>query len=256
MATYLINQLPNSVLHWKSPYEVLFTRPPDYTTLRCFGCLCFATATTPHLDKFDPRASRCIFLGFQPGMKAYKLYNLLTKSVLFSQDVVFHKSIFPFSSQPAPASVSPLPLSSLESSFQSISPTLDTVPSPSVFAPLSPSPSPPASSLRPPRRGTRFCNSPAWLTDYVTHCSITSSLITSIVSPTETTSYHQACLSPAWVDAMHNELATLEANHTWDLTSPPVGKRPIGCRWADKLKHNLDGSIDRYKARLVAKGYN
>ncbi|MCO5579285.1 hypothetical protein L7F22_033139 [Adiantum nelumboides] len=33
------------------------------------------------------------------------------------------------------------------------------------------------------------------------------------------------------------------------------GKKPIGCRWVYKVKHDSDGSVSRYKARLVAKGY-
>ena len=32
--------------------------------------------------------------------------------------------------------------------------------------------------------------------------------------------------------------------------------KPIGCRWVYKVKHNADGSIQRYKACLVPKGYN
>ncbi|KIJ49713.1 hypothetical protein M422DRAFT_89278, partial [Sphaerobolus stellatus SS14] len=35
----------------------------------------------------------------------------------------------------------------------------------------------------------------------------------------------------------------------------PAGKKAIGSRWVWKIKHNSDGSIERYKARIVAKGY-
>ncbi|VVA40072.1 PREDICTED: Retrovirus-related Pol poly from transposon, partial [Prunus dulcis] len=35
----------------------------------------------------------------------------------------------------------------------------------------------------------------------------------------------------------------------------PRGKKTIGCRWVFTIKHNGDGSIERYKARLVVKGY-
>ena len=35
----------------------------------------------------------------------------------------------------------------------------------------------------------------------------------------------------------------------------PPGKKTVGCRWVYTMKHNADGSVDRYKVRLVAKGY-
>jgi len=54
---------------------------------------------------------------------------------------------------------------------------------------------------------------------------------------------------------MHDEISALERNHTWMLTDFPQHKNVIGCKWVYKIKHNADGSIERYKARLVAKGY-
>jgi len=35
----------------------------------------------------------------------------------------------------------------------------------------------------------------------------------------------------------------------------PLNKSAIGCRWIYKIKHHVDGSIERYKAHLVVKGY-
>ena len=54
---------------------------------------------------------------------------------------------------------------------------------------------------------------------------------------------------------MRSELQALQANGTWFLTSLPVGKTTIGCRWVYKIKHHSDGSIESYKARLVAKDF-
>nr|AFP55546.1 gag-pol polyprotein [Rosa rugosa] len=58
-----------------------------------------------------------------------------------------------------------------------------------------------------------------------------------------------------WMKAMTVEMDALEKNCTWELVSLPQGKKTVGCRWVYTVKHNSDGSVDRYKARLVAKGY-
>ncbi|MCO5569079.1 hypothetical protein L7F22_022786 [Adiantum nelumboides] len=54
---------------------------------------------------------------------------------------------------------------------------------------------------------------------------------------------------------MNEEMDALYGNETWKLTPLPKGKKPIGCKWVYKVKHNSNGSVSRYKARLVAKGY-
>ena len=136
----------------------------------------------------------------------------------------------------------------------------------------------------PIRKSSRLIKVPSYLQDY--HCNLASSNSTSLPSYVEVIHpiehnlsyshlsdshkaftlalsthtkpqfYHEAFHSPQWCEAMSKELIALEANHTWDLTSLPSRKHPIGCKWVYKLKFKSDGSIERYKARLVAKGYN
>jgi hypothetical protein len=96
-AVHLINRLPTPLLSNKSPYEILFSKPP-YSYLRVFGCLCFASTLTRNCHNFDSRAIPCLFLGYLASVKGFKLLNLQTKSIFLSQNVIFHKSIFPYKS--------------------------------------------------------------------------------------------------------------------------------------------------------------
>jgi len=54
---------------------------------------------------------------------------------------------------------------------------------------------------------------------------------------------------------MQDEMESMRKNEVWDLVDLPAGHKTIGNKWVLKVKHNAEGSIERYKARLVAKGY-
>lgn len=93
---HIMNRLPSSVLNNKSPYEVLYKKSPDYANLRAFGCLVFSANPKVITDKLEPRGVPCVFLGYIPSQKGFRLLNLATKSVFVSRDVVFREDVFPF----------------------------------------------------------------------------------------------------------------------------------------------------------------
>ena len=85
----------HSKFQWKSPFERLHGKQPTYEDLKVVGCLSFAVNLHP-ADKFDSRAKKCIFLGYTLSYKGYKLYDLQTKKIFHSGDVIFYANIFPF----------------------------------------------------------------------------------------------------------------------------------------------------------------
>ena len=86
-------------------------------------------------------------------------------------------------------------------------------------------------------------------------------LIAAIVSggvPFEPKTYKQAIrceAAPHWIQAMHEELQSLERLGTWTLVPRPNGVKIITAKWVFKLKLDSNNQPVRYKARLVARGF-
>ena len=62
--------------------------------------------------------------------------------------------------------------------------------------------------------------------------------------------------SEQWKQAIDSKYKALMTNGTWPLEKIPDRRQFIGNKWIFKVKHNADGSINRYKARLVAQGFS
>ena len=75
----------------KTPEEMWTGRPADYSILKIFRCLAYAHVRD---EKLEPRAKKCIFIGYAYGVKGYRLWciELGSQGFLVSRDVVFHES--------------------------------------------------------------------------------------------------------------------------------------------------------------------
>jgi hypothetical protein len=75
---------------------MLYQTPPSYSYQKVFESLCYASSLQWNRAKFDPRAIPYIFIRYPFGMKAYKLCNMLTRTVFNSRYVIFYENIFSF----------------------------------------------------------------------------------------------------------------------------------------------------------------
>ncbi|KAL4575087.1 hypothetical protein LXL04_021928 [Taraxacum kok-saghyz] len=268
-----------------SPYFKLYQEQPKYQQLRTFGCLAYASTLPSHRHKFDKRARATVFIGYPPGMKAYKLLDIETKQIFMSRDVIFHETIYPFKNSNStlpdnPFIIHTLPVPACNDADTSIPTQTEEQQHPDITE----AQSTPVDDPSIPTRPCRNRNPLTYLKDYHYHLMqndgssptvppsvlypISEVLSYSKLSSThfayscslstqaEPTSYKEAIQYPEWKQAMDEEIQALELNNTWTVVPLPKDRKPLGCKWVFKLKRKADGSIERHKARLVAKGFN
>jgi hypothetical protein len=89
-ARHIVNLLPSATLNGRTTLEVWSGSPAnDYDSMRIFGCSAYYHVTT---SKLDPRAKKTIFLGFNRGVKGYRLWCSESKKVILSRNVTFDES--------------------------------------------------------------------------------------------------------------------------------------------------------------------
>jgi len=89
-ACYLVNRSPSIAIECKTPFEIWFGSPADYSNLRIFGCPTYAHVRD---GKLEPRAKKCIFLGYASGVKGYRLWCMdqKTPGIIISRDMTFNE---------------------------------------------------------------------------------------------------------------------------------------------------------------------
>jgi hypothetical protein len=60
---------------------------------RTFGCIAHVKNTKPHLKKLEKRSSPMIFVGYEVGSKAYRMYNPVDGRVHVTRDAVHYRKL-------------------------------------------------------------------------------------------------------------------------------------------------------------------
>ena len=79
----MINRSPSVAI------EVWFGSPTTYLALKIFGCSAYSHADS---GKLEPRSMKCIFLGYEFGVKGYKLWCQEIKKLVISRGVIFYET--------------------------------------------------------------------------------------------------------------------------------------------------------------------
>ncbi|GJY24615.1 ribonuclease H-like domain-containing protein [Tanacetum coccineum] len=277
-AAYLLNILSSTSINNDIPYIKLFNKPPSYTHLRAFGCLCYPYTFPSH--KLAPRTTPSIFLGYPYNHRRYRCLDLNTNKIIISRHVTFDETVFPFGSMTPtkPLSYKFLddnldtslialhlltthtspqqtpPQTTLKTTPQTTSqstpptplstPSPQTTPTPPPTTPLPPPPPPPPTSQHP----MITCSKVG-----IVKANPKYNLHVTTSSPIPKSSFH-ALRDPKWKQAMCDEYKALIDNNTWVLVPRPPNVNIVRSMWLYKHKYNADGSLNRYKARLVANG--
>ncbi|GJR85813.1 retrotransposon protein, putative, ty1-copia subclass [Tanacetum coccineum] len=241
-AAYLINKSPSTSIEKKTPMEMWSGHLSDYGMLRIFGCVVY-----PHdkQGKLEPRAIKCVLLGYPDGVKGYKLYRLDGESpkIVTSRNVVFNESVmYKDTLKDSGASDTSVKELQVEVELQRLNnhtPEEDQIDQ---------------EDGDDEDAGDQETDQPSDLTDYQ---------LAFVAAEEEDTheplTYQEAVAcedNSKWKAAMKEEMDSLRKNKTWELVDHPAGQKLVSYKWLFKIKEGIEAvQKPRYKARLVARGF-
>ena len=255
-AAYVRNRSPTSALsEGVTPYQKWYGRKPNLEHLKVFGCIAYAHVPDSQRRKLDKKAKKFRFVGYSIQSKGYRLLDEDTKRVLVRRDVVFNESNF-----------GEKMLVNDEGSVESLEVSCkqgynpETVPNHSQEQ-VGQDQDEQIEERTIRRSERRRCPPVRYGCDEYVDLAAESEVrhvayLSQVSEPISLKEALQSKNARDWKQAADTEYNALVENKTWDLVEPPVGCKPIGCRWLFKVKHTSTGEIEKFKGRLVAKGYS
>lgn len=268
-AFHLINKSPSSAIGNKIPDEVWYKRRGlDYSYLKRFGCVVYV-----HTDdgKLNPRAKKCIFIGYPIGVKGYMIWILEEKRCIISRNVVFREEILykmvtrksvEIVDTDQTDGVVELKVNSeerqlvtggvLDSSDSEGDTRIESEEEETDESPVL------QGYLLARDRVRKEIRVPLRFTE--NNCVVSCLLTTNDGESSEPYDYSDAMKDKDWERwnaSMGDEMCSLEKNGTWIVVPKPKNVKIIGRKWVYTKKEGIPGvEPPWFKSRLVTKGYS
>jgi hypothetical protein len=88
---FLLNCAPTRSLVGRTPYEAWYGEKPAVHFLCVFGCMAHVKVTKPNAGKLDDRSVKMVMIGYEPGSKAYRVFDPVVNRVHVTRDAVFEE---------------------------------------------------------------------------------------------------------------------------------------------------------------------
>lgn len=240
-AVYVLNLTGTSDVDNKSPHEVWTGQPPKIDHLQAFGCHVYKQVAKELRTKLNPKAVKCVFVGYGLRKKGVRCYEPVTGTVTTSRNVTFlREDVAPILCSPdeVPSPVKPR-VKERNSCDVSLNNVLE-------------------SRLR-PRKLAPPTEKPEVESDEDFEDANDAAVLMTIADEDVSPTYKEAMAGPDadhWRAAMEEEKRSLLENGTWELVKCEGEQRVVDSRWVFRKKFDSAGNVCRYKARLVARGFS
>ena len=95
IACYLVDWSPASKLVDKTPHKGWTSKNTSPKHIIISGCDAYVHIAQENKSNLDNKYEQIIFIGYRDSKKGYKLWNPVTKKIVYSWDVVFREGIPP-----------------------------------------------------------------------------------------------------------------------------------------------------------------
>ena len=248
-AAFTLNRAPSKSVE-TTPYELWYGKRPKLSFLKVWGCDAYVKKLQP--EKLEPKAEKCVFIGYPKETVGYTFYLKSEGKVFVAKNGAFLEKEFlsrELSGRKIELDEVVEPLIPLDGGAGQgetsvvATPVEEEVNDDDHETPVQVSVE--------PRRSTRSRAAPEWYGNPV--------LSIMLLDNNEPANYEEAMVGPdsnKWLEAMKSEIGSMYENKVWTLEVLPEGRKAIQNKWIFKRKTDADGNVTVYKARLVAKGFS
>ncbi|KAA0061857.1 copia-like pol polyprotein [Cucumis melo var. makuwa] len=243
-------------------------RKPSLRHLHIWGCQAEVRIYNPHEKKLDSRTTSVFFIGYLEKSKRYRFYcpNHSTRIVETGNVRFIENDIISGSLELRKVEIQEVRVeipSSITSSQVVVPVIVDSVNNPQELQINGQTPHNDIVTNEPVTEGPqeielrRFVRSRRLVIsdDYLVYLHESEFDLSIDNDPVSFSQAIKVDNSTKWLDAMKEELKSMNDNEVWDLVELPKESKRVGCKWVFETKRDSNGNIERYKARLVAKGY-
>ena len=218
--------------------------------LKVWGCDAYVKVLQP--DKIQPKAEKCVFIGYPKETAGYTFYHKSEGKIFVARNGAFLETEFlsrEVSGKKVELDEVLEPSSELESS--AAPEEILALASPRTEGANDANHETPVVTPTEIRRSSRPHNAPERYEPVMNILLLDN-------NDDEPTNYEEAMMGPEyekWRKAMESKIESMKENQVWTMVHLPEERKPVGCKWGFKRKTDADGNITVYKARLVTKGF-
>jgi hypothetical protein len=275
---YVQNRLSHSALGFKTSEEMFTGKKLEVSHLKIFGCPVFIHIPKEKRNKLEPSGKKGIFVGYCEVSKAFGIYIPGHHHIEINRDVTFHED----------AVLKKLRRCQLEEVYEEepVAPrvTLSVREVPIVAELVREVVASPNEEIpedhdivqfqEPPQMTISHKRNLAWARELIQDgekYGVPEGTTRQVKRPKpffsymdlmwdllemEPTCFEEAIQKKEWADAMTEEYQSIIKNDVWEIIPRTKRKDVVSSKWLFKIKHVVDGSIEKYKSRFVACGFS